>query len=60
MKSTLVRSLLKITAALGLVPSLALAVTPPPDVPDAGSSALLLGCGFAGLILVRRLIARRR
>jgi hypothetical protein len=60
MKRTLVGSALKITVALGLVPSLALAVTPPPDVPDAGSSALLLGAGAIGLYLARRFLVRRR
>ena len=60
MRRTLVGSALKITAALGLVPSLALAVTPPPDVPDAGSSALLLGAGVVGLYLARRFFVRRR
>lgn len=60
MKRTLVRTALQITVALGLVPSLALAVTPPPEVPDTGSSALLLGCGAIGLYLARRLFVRSR
>jgi len=32
------------------------ASTPPPGTPDAGSSALLLSLGFAGVAVVRKFI----
>jgi hypothetical protein len=37
----------------------ALAVTAPPRVPDAGSSALLLATACAGVAAFRRFIAKR-
>jgi len=33
--------------------------TPPPPVPDAGSSALLLGAAFAGVAAYRRIFGRK-
>jgi hypothetical protein len=37
----------------------ALAVTPPPSVPDGGSSALLLATACAGVAAFRRFLGKR-
>ncbi|HYG23258.1 MAG TPA: VPDSG-CTERM sorting domain-containing protein [Verrucomicrobiae bacterium] len=45
-------------ALMATVPS-ALAVAPPPSVPDAGASGLLLAIACGGLMVVRRFVSKR-
>jgi hypothetical protein len=54
MKSKMSLSLLVL--AVVFVSANLFASTPPPGTPDAGSSALLLSLGFAGLAAARKLI----
>jgi hypothetical protein len=42
--------------AIVMVTGTSFATPPPPNVPDAGSSALLMSMAFAGLAAVRKFI----